>query len=118
MRFFLTDEKSDNNEQDAQPFAPRQHLIEKEEHPQGGKCRTNNIEGIGLRDAHLAECVAEKDECDNAGKDGEISYATERCQHLGIGDLRLDVGESFRAFADEPNRQEEQEADELRIEDK
>jgi len=73
--FFLTDEKSDNDEHDADPFSDGQHLVEKEEHPQGGERRTDIIERVRLGDTDMTQGITEQDERYDAGEDGEVSNA-------------------------------------------
>ena len=51
--FFLTNEKSDNDQRHADPLADRQMFAEKEEHPKGRKRRADIVKRIRLRHAYL-----------------------------------------------------------------
>ena len=68
FRLFLADKQTHNNECYSEPISEWQMLSEEEQHPHGGENGTDIVEGIGAGDTHLAESVAEEDECDDGSE--------------------------------------------------
>ena len=82
--FFLTHEKTEYNESDAEPFSERQLFAEEEPHPEGGEDGSDIIECIGLCYPDLTQREAEEDKSDHGGKDGEVGNAAERNPELRL----------------------------------
>ena len=76
--FFLTDKKTEDDENDANPLAERQMFAEEKEHPKGGKRRTDIVECVRLRDTYFSQRETEKDKRYHAGEDRQIRDAAER----------------------------------------
>ena len=75
--FFLTNEKTDDNQRHTDPLADRQMFAEKEEHPEGSKRWADIVKRIRLRHAYLTQRKAEQYKRNHARKHRQVCHASE-----------------------------------------
>ena len=92
VAFFLTHEKSENNQTYSYPLRYRQLFPEEEEHPKRGEHRSDIIERIRLRHPYLAQRIAEDDKGDHRCEHCQVRYTPKCNLHFGIGNCILDIG--------------------------